>query len=151
MALEDATHPLSALIMERGDRSRMLPDLSWFVVRDRRRVVTLRPTVDGFSGRGVSIAQDDLAAGLRDGRICPGLVPGFVGLTCINPLRCLGSFNQVGYLMDLHVAWGRPLDQQPTLIAGRAPGYPLDMALAGERLPDPEAVTMAHLWQRLLR
>lgn len=150
LALENPEHPMSRLLDAPEQVADRLPALSWFLARHRNRVAVLRPCEGGFAGRGVAVPRAAVAEQLREGTLCPGLVPAFVGLACINPLRCLGSFNQVRYLTELQRVWGGMADAQPTLIAGRAPGYPLDLALSETPLPAGDAVEMGTLWARLL-
>ncbi|CAN0458158.1 unnamed protein product, partial [Ectocarpus fasciculatus] len=105
-ALSSPGHPLAALLSSPGQRAAQFPETSWFYARSGRKVAVLRPTPEGFAGRGVSVASSAVAAGLRDGTLCPGLLPTFAAVACLNPLRCLGSFNQARYLAEIRAAWG---------------------------------------------
>jgi len=154
-ALAQADHPMAALMAD--PTARPWPRGSWLYARRKHKVVPLYPTEGGFSGRKVSVASSAVAAGLASGALCPGLLPSFVALACVNPLRCLGSFNQAHYLAGIRAAAGLPAEAGPTLIAGRATDtagrevYPLDLLAAGEQMRSPEAVRMGELWAQLLR
>ncbi|MEL6348715.1 MAG: hypothetical protein AAFV53_36765 [Myxococcota bacterium] len=99
----------------------------------------------------LAVMGPEAAAALLAGTICPGLVPAFVALRCVNGIRCLGSFNQDDYLRAFAAAWGAWDDPQPTLVTGRSPGetYPLDLALSGTVL-SAEGLVMRDLWAPLL-
>ena len=155
-AMRAPGHPLAVLMASPGPLAEGLPGMSWLYARRGRKVASLVPDSGGFAGRGVSVSADAVEAGLREGTLCPGLVPSFAALTCLNPIRCLGSFNQVRYLTALRTAWGAPPVRHPTLVAGRAAlpegqeAYPLDLLMSGTGLR-VEGVRMGDLWARLLR
>lgn len=155
-AMAAPDHCLAALMASPEPLAQALPGLSWLYARRGQKVAALTPVPGGFSGRGLFIPAEAVAAGLREGTLCPGLVPSFAALTCLNPIRCLGSFNQVRYLSALRAAWGSEPEQHPTLVAGRAAhpdgreAYPLDLLMSGARLSS-EGVRMGTLWARLLR
>ena len=152
-ALAAPGHPLAALLSRPERWAARLPDTSWFYARRGRKVAVLRPAEGGFSGRGVSVEAGAVGEGLRAGTLCPGLLPSFVAVACVNPLRCLGSFNQARYLAEIRAAWGCAADPAPALVAGRAPGevYPLDLFARRRQLAVTEEMTMGAVWAPLLR
>jgi hypothetical protein len=154
-AMEDDAHPLAALMRSPEAMASRFPETSWLYARHGHKVAVLRPDADGkgFSGRGVTVASEAVAEGLREGTLCPGLLPGFVALACLNPIRCLGSFNQARYLSEIRAAWGAVADEGPSLIAGRVAGevYPLDRLSSGQPLPATAEIRMGSVWAGLLR
>ena len=85
---------------------------------------------------------------LKDNRLCPGLLLGFLVLAFLNEFKCLGSFRQVEYLPDYQKKLGQlkclkdfDVDKVPTanLTTGEFKDgpYPVDIILGQEWIPDP--------------
>ena len=85
---------------------------------------------------------------LKDNRLCPGLLLGFLVLAFLNEFKCLGSFRQVEYLPDYqkklaHLKFLKDfeIEKIPTtnLTTGEFPDnpYPVDIILGQEWIPDP--------------
>lgn len=135
IAAEDA-HPLIDFLQD-ADRHAAFSQQSWAY---RRR----------SSGKVAAMGPEAVSA-LLAGEVCPGLVPSFLALRCLNGIRCLGSFNQWRYVRDLVEAWEAWADPQPSLVTGRSLGeqHPLDLALAGT-VVSLQGVVMKQLWAPLV-
>lgn len=172
--IDDPGHAIGRLFHDRRWRARWcarLPDDPWFTATvpgagGRSRMASVRCVGDAFvTGRRTSpVEPADVARGLAEGRLCPGLLLTFAVLVGIEGVRCLGGPRQAGYLARFAPAWralGLPVPARPGPIdisghvrdTGGAAVFPLDLALAGRTVDGlvPDAMTVDALRAPLTR
>lgn len=168
--LDHPEHPLSRLLLDPTLHAAMLArsERAWFyagrVRKGAEKVDLLRPVDGVLCGRGVvrvSMEATALQDALRSGLLCPGLMLCFAALGILNPLRCLGSFNQIAYQAAFAEDFAAlslghaEADPGPVLLTGRlvgadGPTYPLDLVAAGERLEGVADWPMSRLWRPIV-
>lgn len=105
----------------------------------------------GLDGEKVGykkVNRQDLIEALANFDLCPGLFLTFFVLRFLNGIRCLGSFNQIGYLEAFRKKWAAlglnwPLDLKSDYMHSLTTGrltldgkllWPLDLSMRGETL-----------------
>ena len=171
--LQDAGHPIAQLLLQPQRHAALSDGRPWFYAqrlkKKAEKVELLRPDGRWLVGRGgtrLALEAGALQEALRAGQLCPGLMICFAVLGILNPLRCLGSFNQLAYQAEFAARFAalglaRPSeDGGPVLLTGRmlgadGPIYPLDRLARQRRIGPLESVPMSQLWtpivDRLLR
>jgi len=147
---------LDFLVPYRGKKSFKVNRASW----DGGRLCCEKagPTVEGVEG---------LAAALAARELCPAVWTSFFVLRFVLGLKCLGSFNQVGYLenfrlqlLDSKLTPHLQLDAQvDDLTTGRLfgpdgkPVWPLDQVLSGQQLSvdNFKDCRMSTFWEPVVR
>lgn len=97
---------------------------------------------------------ETLITELRDGRLCPALLPGFLVLAFLNQFKCFGSFAQVEYLPVFQeklagLSFMKEFKIESVATSNLTTGvfvdgktmYPLDILISGKKFrPDPETL-----------
>lgn len=118
-------------------------------------------TIGSKSGEQ-TYGRESLARTLRDKKICPGILLQFLVLRFMNGVKCLGSFNQIGYLEEyrnkwesLSLPWDLKLEEDEgiSLTTGRLTRdgkarWPLDLVWNQERIDVAEygELPMSEFW-----
>ena len=143
-------HPLTFLASYSGKKSKKLEKLLW-----------TGNALQGQKFGNQSVQFKEVIQGLKEQRLCPGILLSFLVTRFCQGIRCLGSFNQIDYLekirLDLDQLGLDWLDLShfgPSLTTGRLSSQqetwmPLDMALKGEgiELTKFQKIPMGTFWE----
>ncbi len=148
--------PSMFLTSYKGKKSFKVDGLHWH----KNGLISKKTGVHPFS-------RQELIQALEEEKLCPGLFLVFMIVRFLNGIRCLGSFNQIGYLEEfrrnweeLDFDWGMQLepDFKQMLTTGRMnfegkTFWPLDMALDELSLDikDYTNVKMNRFWEPIVR
>ncbi|MEK7588275.1 MAG: hypothetical protein AAB438_00470 [Patescibacteria group bacterium] len=159
LVLKNTEHPLYKIFFDRNTQKEFInifPKETLFytpIMSGKYEIIESFILEDGklkSKNKEISLENPDLLIeALKEERLCPALVTGFLGLAFINQFKCLGSFRQVEYLpmyqkklANLACLKKFEIEKIPTenLTTGNFPAnidtYPIDILLGAKFTPN---------------